>query len=79
MDGFMKHKIMQNLVLLGKRLNLNDRFQKLSVQKKIFFQRILDDILKGESPAFNYCMMLISRGQNILLLKFIQFVLIKLY
>ena len=65
MDGFMKHKIMQSLVILEKCLNLNDRFQKWSIQKKIFSQRMINDIIQHESPTLNYCMMLMSRGPNV--------------
>ena len=63
MEGFMKHKIMQNLVILEKFLNLNDRFKKLSMQWKVFSQ-LLDNVMKYESPTMNYSMMLISRGPN---------------
>ena len=38
-------------MIMGKCLNLNGRLQRLSVQKKIFSQRILDDIKKDESPT----------------------------
>ena len=60
----MKHKIMRNLVNLEKCLNLNDQFQKLSRQKKIFCKAMLDNVMKGESPTLNYCMMLMGHGPN---------------
>ena len=53
MDGFMKPKIMRNLVILEKCLNLNDQFKQLSLQYKIFSQRINDDIMKDESTNPN--------------------------
>jgi len=55
---------LRNLVILEKCGNLKDQFQKVSVQKKIFSQSILDDIMKDESPALTYCVMLMSRGPN---------------
>ena len=70
MDGIIYHEIMQNLVTSEKYLNLNDQLKKLSVQKKIFFQRKLDNIMKDEYPALNYCMKLMGRGPN----AFIQFI-----
>jgi len=54
MEGFMKHKIIWNLVILEKC------FQKLSVQKKLLFQRMLDDVLKDECKTLNYYMMLMD-------------------
>ena len=63
----MKHKMMRNLVILEKCLNLNDHFQKPSVQKKIFPQRMLDDTVKDEPPTLNLCMMLMSRSPNALI------------
>jgi len=49
----MKHRIMQNVGILEDCLNLNDRFQKLSLQMNIFSQRMIDDIMKYESPTSN--------------------------
>ena len=63
-NEFQKQKIMRNLVTLDIRLNLNDQFQKLLVQKTIFSQRILDNIIKNESSSLNYCMVLLHYGQN---------------
>ena len=64
MNGLEKQKIIRILVTLEKCLNLNDHLQKLSVQKKIFFQRMLDDIMKDESPALDNCMILMGRKPN---------------
>ena len=61
----MKHKIMGNLVIFEKCLILNHRLQKLFMKKKIFSQRMLDDIMIDESPTLNYCMVLMSHGQNV--------------
>ena len=47
---------MWNLVTLEKCLNLKDLFQELSMQRKIFSKRILNDMLKDESPSLEYCM-----------------------
>ena len=49
---------------LVKCLTLNNNFQKLSVQKKIFSQRMLGDIMKDDSPCSDYCMRLRHRGPN---------------
>lgn len=64
MNVFEKETIMQNLVTLEKCLNLNDRFKKLSVQRRIFSQRMVDDIMKRDSPTLDYCMRLLHRGPN---------------
>ena len=60
----MKHKIMQNLAIVGKCLDVDDHLQKLSIQKKIFSQRMLDDIIKNKSSTLNYCMKLMCHDPN---------------
>ena len=60
----MKYKIMRNVVTMEKCLNLNDHFQKLFEQKKIFSQRMLDDTMKDESLTLNYYMMLMGYGPS---------------
>ena len=44
MDRFEKERIMGNLVLMEKRLILDDNFIELSIQRKIFSQGMLVDI-----------------------------------
>ena len=64
MAGFEKQKITQNLV------NPNDHSKELSVQMKIFSQRMLDDIMKNDPPYLNYCLRLKCSGQ----IAFTQFI-----
>ena len=64
MNVFEKETIMRNLVTLEKCLNLNDQFKKLSVQRRSFSQRMVDDIMKRDSPALDYCMRLLYRGPS---------------
>ena len=64
MNVFEKETIMQNPVTFEKFLNLNDQFKKLSVQRRIFSQRMVDEIMKRDSPALDYCMRLLHRGPN---------------
>lgn len=64
MNVFEKETIMQNLVTFEKCLNINDQFKKLSVQRRIFSQRMVDDIMKRDSPTLDYCMRLLHRGPN---------------
>ncbi|KAK2710751.1 hypothetical protein QYM36_012057, partial [Artemia franciscana] len=40
-----KKKIKRNLVALEKKLKLDDQFQRLSVQKRMFSQEMMDDIM----------------------------------
>ena len=64
MDGFEKQKILQNFVRLKKYLNLNDQYQKLSVEKKMFSGRMLDNNMENDSPILDCCMRLLSCKPN---------------
>ena len=66
MDGFEKERIMGNLVFMEKSLILDDDFLELSIQRKIFSQGILVDIMKSDSPSLDYCMKLLRRGPKAL-------------
>ncbi|XP_065557818.1 uncharacterized protein LOC136025759 [Artemia franciscana] len=57
-----KKKIKRNLVALEKKLKLDDQFQRLSVQKRMFSQEMMDDIMEEDSPTLHYCMKLMLRG-----------------
>ena len=63
-DGSEKQKLMRNLVTLEKCLNLNDQFQKLSLQKKFFSERMHDNIMEDDSQTLDYCMRLLRCGSN---------------
>ena len=56
MAGFEKQKIMQDLETLEKCLILDDDFQEFSLQRKTFSQRLLNDIMRNDSPSLDYCM-----------------------
>jgi hypothetical protein len=62
MNRFKKKKIIGNLMFMEKRLILDDDFLELSVQRKIFSQGMLVDIMKTDSPSLYYCMKLLRRG-----------------
>ena len=47
----------------GKMFEYNDQFKKLSVQKRNYL-RLLNDNMKDESSALDYCMMLMRHGPN---------------
>ena len=64
MDRFEKDRIMRNLILMEKRLILDDDFLELSIQRKIFSRGMLVDIMKTDSPSLDYCMKLLRRGPN---------------
>jgi len=64
MDRFEKDRIMRNLILMEKRLILDDDFLKLSIQRKILSQGMLVDIMKTDSPSLDYCIKLLRRGPN---------------
>ena len=64
MDRFEKDRIMRNLVLMEKRLILDDDFLELSIQRKIFSRGMLVDIMKTDSPSLDYCMKLLRRDSN---------------
>ena len=59
MLGYEKQKIIWNLVSLKNFLTVDDDFQELSLQRKIFSQRILNDIMKNDSLSLNYCLELV--------------------
>jgi hypothetical protein len=61
MEGFEKKTIMRNLVFMEKRLILDDDFLELSIQRKIFSQEMLVNIIKTDSPSLDYCMKLLRR------------------
>ena len=70
MPGFENQKIIQNLVTLENCLILNDNFLELSLQRKIFSQRMFHDRMRNKSPSLGYSMKLLHRGPD----TFIQFV-----
>ena len=70
MTGFNKQNILRNLVKLKKCLVLDDDFLELYLQRKIFSHRLLNDILRNESPSYDYCMKLLCCDPN----AFIQFI-----
>ena len=57
-------KIVWNIVALEKDLILNDDFINLSLQRKIFSQRMLKDVMRNEPPSLDYCMKLLCRGPD---------------
>ena len=59
MLGYEKQKIIRNLVTLKNFFTVDDDFQDLSLQRKIFSQRILNDIMKNDSLSLNYGMELV--------------------
>ena len=64
MSGSENKRIIRNRVTLEKYFIIDDDFLELSLQRKIFSQRMLNDIMRSESPSLNYCMKLFSRGQD---------------
>ena len=60
-----KQKIIRSLVTLERSLILNDDFQELSIQRKIFSQIMLNDIMKNDSPSLDYCKKLLCLGTDI--------------
>ena len=66
MNKVDRQKIKENLVTLEKWLILKDDFQRMSVQKTIFTQRLIDDTMKNESPGLAYCLRLVCRFPNAL-------------
>ena len=56
MNKFEKERVRSNLVIMEKHLILDDDFLELSLQRKIFSQGTLDNIMKTDSPAMDYCM-----------------------
>ena len=64
MDRFEKDRIMRNLILMEKRLILDDDFLELSIQRKIFSRGMLVDIMKTDSPLLDYCMKLLRCDPN---------------
>ena len=64
MLGFDKQKNIRNLVTLAKFLILDDDFLELSLPRKIFSQRMLNDIMRNDSPSLDCCMKLVRRGQD---------------
>ena len=64
MNKFEKERIRSNLVIMEKHLILDDDFLELSLQRKIFSQGTLDNIMKTDSPPLDYCMKLLRRDSN---------------
>jgi hypothetical protein len=56
----MKERIRSNLVLMEKRLILDDDFLELSLQRRIFSRGMLVDIMKTDSPPLDYCVKLLK-------------------
>ena len=59
MNKVDKQNIIGNLDTLEKWLILDDNFQKLSVQKTIFAKRMMNIMMKDESPSLECCPRLI--------------------
>ena len=68
--GYQNQEIIQNLVTSKKRLILDDDFLELFLQRKIFSQRMLNDIMANESPCLDCCMKLLRRNRDL----FTQFI-----
>jgi hypothetical protein len=51
-------------VNLEKCLILDDDILDLFLQRKIFSQRMLNDIMRNDSPSLDYCMKLLRRGPD---------------
>ena len=64
MNKFEKERIRSNLVIMETHLILDDDFLELSLQRKIFSQGTLDNIMKTDSPQLEYCMKLLRRDSN---------------
>ena len=62
--GFEKQKIIWSLGILEKYLILNDDFLEFSLQRKIFSQKVLNDIMRNKSPSLDYCVKLLRRGPD---------------
>ena len=50
MNKFEKERIRSNLVFMEKHLILDDDFLELSLQRRIFSQATLGNIMKTDSP-----------------------------
>ena len=48
----------------GKCLILDDDFQELSIQRKTFSQRMLNDIKRNDSPSLDYCIKHLRRDPD---------------
>ena len=64
MNKFEKERIRSNLVFMEKHLILDDDFLELSLQRRIFSQGTLDNIMKTDSPPLDYCMKLLKCDSN---------------
>jgi hypothetical protein len=64
MNKFEKERVRSNLVIMEKHLILDDDFLELSLQRKIFSQETLHNIMKTDSPAMDYCMKFLRRDSN---------------
>ena len=60
MNKVDRQNITGNLDTLEKWLILDDNYQKLSVQKTIFTKRMVDIVIKNESPSLEYCRRIIK-------------------
>ena len=65
-SGFQKQKNHAESSDFGKCLIKYDDFLELSIQRKMFSKRILDDILKNYSPCLDWCMKLLRHGLDTL-------------
>jgi len=54
MTGIDEQKIIRKIVNLEKCLILDDDLLELSLQRKIFSQRMLNDLMRNESPSVDY-------------------------
>jgi len=61
MTGFVKENS-RNLVTLENFLILGDEFPELSLQRKIFSQWMLDNIIGNELKPLDYWMKILHRG-----------------
>ena len=64
MNKFEKERIRSNLVFMEKHLILDDDFLELSLQRRIFSQGTIDNIMKTYSPPLDYCMKLLKCDSN---------------
>jgi hypothetical protein len=64
MIGFKKKKILRNLVILEKCLDVNVEFQMLTIRKKVFSEKMLEILMENETPSLEYCIKLTSCGPN---------------
>jgi hypothetical protein len=53
MNEFEKERILLNLVIMETGLILDEDFLELSLQRKIFSQRALDNTIRKDYPSFS--------------------------